>query len=109
MVVFFLALHLTNMLDGTNRNQIKLLIIKIVVNVSLSYSFPRKIFSGVRSHLIQLFDLLFKRQICSLQVLNELVLRLHQKNLLVKSRLEFLADYLLKVCFDRLSSIQGRS
>lgn len=66
VVVFFFSLHLTHMLDGTDWNQIKLLIFELIVDVPLSDSFPRKIFSGVWSYLVQLFDLLFKRQICSL-------------------------------------------
>lgn len=66
VVVFFFSLHLTHMLDGTDWNQIKLLIIELIVDVPLSDSFPRIIFSGVWSYLVQLFDLLFKRQICSL-------------------------------------------
>jgi hypothetical protein len=86
--VFLLPFKLCHVLDRTNWHQIKLLEVVVFNDITIgnriSLELMSRISSCLGSDFIELLDLLFEREVCSLKVLNKLVLRLHDKDLLVK-------------------------
>jgi hypothetical protein len=68
-------------LNRTNWHQVKFLEIILFYNISISHWITLELVSGIscrlRSNIVKLLDLLFQSEICSLKVLDELVLCLH--------------------------------
>ena len=99
--VFLLPFKLCHVLDRTNWHQIKLLEVVVFNDITIgnriSLELMSRISSCLGSDFIELLDLLFEREVCSLKVLNKLVLRLHDKDLLVKFLLKLELQLLLNL------------
>lgn len=79
--IFFVPFKFCHVLNRTNWHQVKFLEIILLYNISISHWITLELVSGIscrlRSNIVKLLDLLFQSEICSLKVLDELVLCLH--------------------------------
>jgi hypothetical protein len=68
-------------LNRTNWHQVKLLEVIFFNDITISHRIALVLMSGISSclcsHIIKLLNLLFQSEVCSLKVLDELVLRFH--------------------------------